>query len=453
MGGFTVQELATSLSGALIEPGHPDYDRVRGVQNGLIDKRPALIVRCQNTADVVDAVRFGRDQGLELSCRAGGHNVAGHAVTDGGLMIDLSPMKAVLVDPTAKRARCQPGATWREFNRETQLHGLATTGGVVSSTGVSGLTLGGGLGWLMGKYGLAADNLLGAEIVTAEGHVLWLSEAENAELFWGIRGGGGNFGVVTLLEFALHEVGPTLVGGLVAHAFDAAGDVLAYFRELTTSGLPDELTIFGGLNHSPDGSGERLAFIALCHCGPVDEALEAIRPIKAFGSPVIDTMGPISYADQNTMQDAGFPRGALNYWKSNFVRQPTDEDIAVLVARFDACPSIMTGMILEHQHGAMSRVPASATAFPHRFEGYNLLVLGEWLEAGESEANIAWVRGTYDAMASFSARGAYSNYMTEDEGAARVRDAYGDNFARLQALKKRWDPDNVFHLNQNVPPA
>ena len=311
----SIVDLSARFLGVLLRPDQSGYDEVRRVHNGMIDRRPALIAGCVGNADIVDAVNFARTHGLELAVRGGGHNVAGRAVCDDGLMLDMSLMKGIHVDPVRRTARAQGGVTWREFNRETQAHGLATTGGVISTTGIAGLTLGGGLGWLMAKHGLAMDNLVSAEVVTASGDIVRASKEENADLFWGLQGGGGNFGAVSWLEYRLHPVG-TVTSGLIAHPFDRARDVLKFFREIT-SGLPDDLTIFGGLLHAPDGA--QIAVMIVCHCGPLAEAETALEPIKKFGSPILDSVGPTSYEETNKMLDAGFPRGALNYWKSNFM--------------------------------------------------------------------------------------------------------------------------------------
>src|SRR5262245_28592997 len=300
-----VADLAPSFGGQLLQPSDSDYEEARKVHNGLVDKRPALIARCSGAADVVDAVNLARKLKLEVAVRGGGHNVAGRSTVDDGLMIDLSPMKGVHVDTRSRSARAQGGVTWALFNRETQLHGLATTGGVVSTTGIAGLTLGGGIGWLMGKYGLALDNLLSADIVTADGKLLKASEDENADLFWAVRGGGGNFGVATSFEFRLHKVGPTITGGLIAYPFDRARDVLRHYREITAS-VPDDLMVVAGLIHAPDGSGTKLAGMVVCHCGSLDEGAAAFRPIKQFGSPALDAIGPMPYCQINSMLDAAY---------------------------------------------------------------------------------------------------------------------------------------------------
>src|SRR5262245_9132677 len=285
-------EIANTFSGQLLKPADAGYDEARKVYNGLVDKRPALIARCRGTADVVEAVRLGQELHLEVAVRGGGHNVAGRATIDGGLMVDLAPMKGIHVDPAARTVRAQGGVTWGELNRETQLHNLAVTGGIVSSTGIAGLTLGGGLGWIMGKYGLALDNLRSVELVTAEGKVMRTSTEEEPDLFWAVRGGGGNFGVATSFEYNLHPVGPTVTGGLIAYPFERARDVLRFFRDCTTS-LPDEHMLFAGLIHAPDGSGTKLAAMLTCHCGPVPAGETAMQPLRQLGSPVMDALGPM----------------------------------------------------------------------------------------------------------------------------------------------------------------
>ena len=444
-----INELANRFSGILLLPDGAGYEDARRIHNGMIDRRPALIARCLNTADIADAVNFARTRGLELAVRGGGHNVAGRAVCDGGLMLDLALMKGIHVDPVHRTARAQGGVNWREFNRETQLHGLATTGGVISTTGIAGLTLGGGVGWLMAKHGLATDNLLSAEMVTASGDVVRASKDENPDLFWGLQGGGGNFGAVSWLEYRLHPLG-AVTSGLIAYPFERAREVLRFFRDITTA-LPDDFTIFGGLLHAPDGT--RIAVIMAFHCGSLAESENALRPIKQFGMPLMDTIGCTNYEATNTMLDAGFPRGALNYWKSSLVQDLNDEAIETLISRFASCPSPMSGMVLEHIHGAATRVPVEATAFPHRREGYQLLLVSQWQDSENNARNIAWARESYDAMRPYFAPGRYVNYLGEDEAEDAVKAAYGPNYERLQKLKAKFDSENLFHLNQNIPPA
>ena len=445
--------LRAQMAGPVLAPSDPAYEDARRVHNGLIDRRPALVARCHGTADVQAAVRFARERGLEIAVRGGGHNVAGNAVCDGGLMIDLSAMRGVHVDPRARRARAQGGATWGNYNRETQLYGLASTGGVVSTTGVGGLTLGGGLGWLMGKHGMAVDCLRAVELVTASGEVVRASADEHSDLFWAVRGGGGNFGVATWLEYELYPVGPMVLGGLVAHPFTAARDVLRFYRDFTQS-LPDDLTAFAGLLHAPDGSGAQIAAIMVCHAGSLEAGTAAVAPVKRFGSPVMDVIGPTSYSAVNMLFDAGFPRGALNYWKSSFLATLADGAIDTMIERFAAAPSPMSGLLLEHFHGAATRVGPTDTAFPHRTVAHNFLAVAEWLEASATQANVAWARDTYAALAPHFASGRYANYLNAEEvtQSGAVSDAFGPNWKRLREVKERIDPDNVFHLNQNIKP-
>jgi FAD/FMN-containing dehydrogenase len=447
------EALRPQLAGSVLSPSDPAYEEARRVHNGLIDRRPAVVARCHGAADVQAAVRFARERGLEIAVRGGGHNVAGNAVCDGGLMIDLSAMRGVHVDPNARRARAQGGATWGDYNRETQLYGLASTGGVVSTTGVGGLTLGGGLGWLMGKHGMAVDSLRAVELVTAGGDVVRASATEHSDLFWAVRGGGGNFGVATWLEYEVYPVGPTVTAGLVAHPFEAARDVLRFYRDFTKS-LPDELTAFAGVLHAPDGSGAKLAAIIVCHAGSLEAGAAAVAPVKRFGSPAMDTIGPMPYTAVNMLFDAGFPRGALNYWKSNFLATLGDSAIDTMIEHFAGARSPMSALLLEHFHGAATRVGPTETAFAHRSVGYNFLAVAEWLPASATAVNVAWAREAYAAMTPHFATGRYVNYLNADEvtEAGAVSAAFGPNWSRLREVKRRYDPDNVFHLNQNIKP-
>ncbi len=333
-----IDRAAHSFAGQLVCPTDAGYDRWRRVHNGLIDKHPAAIARCHGVADVVDAVVLARTLDMRVAVRGGGHNVAGHATVDDGLLIDLSQMKGIHVDWRALRARAQGGVLWKELNRETQVHGLATTGGVVGSTGIAGLTLGGGIGWLMPKYGLALDNLRAADLVMADGQVLHASVDENADLFWAIRGGGGNFGIATSLEYRLHPVGPVITGGVVAHPLPRAMDVLKFFRDMCAD-LTDEMMLVAGLQTAPDGSNAKLVAVVAAHSGSLAEGEAAVRPLKAFGPPMMDALGPIPYCTLNTMLDPAFPEGAFNYWKAQFLTDLSDDAIRTLVRAFEACAS------------------------------------------------------------------------------------------------------------------
>ncbi len=446
-----LESLAPTFCGKLLQLNDEGYEEARKLHNGLIDKHPAVIARCAGVGDVIDAVNLAKRNDLEVAIRGGGHNVAGRATVDDGLMIDLSPMKGIHVDADKRTAIAQGGVTWAELNRETQIHGLATTGGVIGTTGIAGLTLGGGLGWLMTKHGLALDNLLSVELVDADGRVMSASAGENPDLFWALRGGGGNFGVATSLEYQLHPVGPEIIGGLVANPVENAGEVLRFFRDISQS-LPDDLALLAGLLYAPDGSGAKIVGIGACHSGPIKEGEAAVEPIKEFGAPAMDLMGPLSYCQLNTMMDGLFPKGSLNYWKSSFVSNLSDAALDTIIERFHTVPTPMSMLFLEHFHGAVTRVADTDTAFPHRGEGYNLLVISQWQDPSDNERCIAWARETHEAMRPFLSPGRYVNYLGDDEGQDPVADAYGVNFERLQRIKAECDPANFFHVNQNIRP-
>jgi FAD/FMN-containing dehydrogenase len=445
-----VTDLTARISGPVLGPQDAGYDAARAVHNGLVDRRPALIVRCWSTDDVVAALELARRTGLEISIRGGGHNVAGRAVTDGGLMIDLAEMKGISVDPERSTVTARGGVLWSELNDATARYGLAVTGGVVSTTGIAGLTLGGGLGWLMAKHGLAADNLLGVELVTAEGDVLQVDADSHPDLFWALRGGGGNFGVATAFTYRLHPVS-TIVGGLIAHPLDAAPDLLRFYRDAVAD-ASDDLTVFAGLVHAPDGSGAKLAALVVFHAGTSAEAERDLEPFESWGSPLVVQVGPMPYPVMNTILDAGYPDGALNYWLSSFTRGLPDELIDVAVERFASVPSSMSGILLEHFHGAVTRIGATETAVPHREEGWNLLLPSVWTDPADTEANIAWTRDTFAALRPHFATRRWLNYLGDDQADDAIRAAYGPNYDRLHEIKRRYDPDNVFHLNHNVAP-
>jgi FAD/FMN-containing dehydrogenase len=447
----TIEQLAPTFTGQLLQPSDPGYDEARRVHNGLIDKRPALIARCHGTADVADAVKLARAQKLEIAVRGGGHNVGGRGTIDNGLMIDLAPMRGIYVDANKRTARAQGGVLWKELNRETQMHGLATTGGVVGTTGIAGLTLGGGLGWLMPKYGLALDNLLSAEMVMADGTVRRVSADEDPDLFWAIRGGGGNFGIAASLEYALHPVGPMIAGGLVAHPLQNAHSVLRFFRE-TCAALPDEMMMVAGLLTAPDGSGHKLVGMLAAHSGTLAEGEAALKPIKAFGPPVMDAMGPISYCQQNGLLDAALPKGALNYWKSQFLTDLSDDCINTMVEVFASCPSPMSQVVIEHFHGAASRVPVKDTACAMRITGFNVVIISQWMDPRDNDRCIAWGRDVYAALGPYLGSTRYVNYLDQDEAGDPAAVAYAANYPRLRELKTKYDPENVFHVNVNIRP-
>ena len=445
-----IGHILPSFTGQLLQREDAGYDQSRRVHNGLINKYPTIIARCSGVADIVDTLALARTLDLEVAVRGGGHNVAGRATIDGGLLVDLSPMKGIQVDVDARTARAQGGVLWKEFNRETQVHGLATTGGVVGSTGIAGLTLGGGVGWLMPKYGLALDNLRSAEVVMADGRVLRASADENADLYWAIRGGGGNFGIAASLEYDLHAVGPTITGGVVVHPLPRAVEALRFFRDMCAD-LPDEMMLVAGLHTVPDGSHAKVVGLVGAHCGSLDEGQAAMRPLKAFGRPIVDALGPIPYSTLNTMLDPAFPRGALNYWKAQFLTNLNDEAIRTLVMAFEACPFPMSQIIIEHFHGAASRVPVASTACALRTTGFNVVVISQWTTPLETERGIAWAQHTFTALTPFLAPTRYVNYL-ENEAIDPAAVAYGPNLARLRQLKTKYDPENFFRQNVNILP-
>src|SRR5215212_430361 len=443
-----VREFAANLRGELVRPEDEGYDTTRAVFNGMIDERPTMIVRCAGTSDVIQGVNFARRHDLLLSVRGGGHSVAGKAVCDGGLMLDLSLMKGSRVDPVRRTAQAQPGLTLGEFDYETQEFGLATTLGVVSMTGIGGLTLGDGLGWLSGKYGLACDNLLSADVVTADGRLLKPIEEENEDLLWGIKGGGGNFGVLTSLEYQLHPVGPVLGGGLRYSAAEAR-EVLRFYHEFASS-CPDELSTAASLGRTPDGS--LVVGISVCYCGPIESGERVLRPLRTFGSPLQDNIQPMSYRTLQSTPDVGFPFGRQHYWKSSWLKHLSDEAIEVMIRFVAEMPSPISGVGLQQMHGAASRVDPAATAFRHRDEHYDFLILSQWADPSDSEENIQWTRALFEAMQPFFETGVYVNNLGE-EGEDRVKEAYGAHYERLVALKDKYDPTNLFRLNQNVRPT
>lgn len=436
------------VQGDLITPEHPDYEEARRVFNGMIDRRPSLIVRCASIADVPVAIAHAREQSLPLAIRGGGHNVAGNAVCDRGVVIDFSDLREVRVDVERRLAVVQPGATWYDFDQATQAHGLATTGGLISNTGVAGFTLGGGIGWLVRKYGLACDNLIAADVITADGQTVRAGEQDDAELLWGLRGGGGNFGVVTSFEFQLHAL-PEVTGGMVAHPRDRARDVLRFFRDMCAS-APDELTLICALSTTPEG--HPAIAIAGCYAGPASDAEKALAPLHEFGPPVLDQLGPIPYTVLQSALDASAPKGGLNYWKSDFMPALTDEAIDIIVEHANRMASPLSQMHVHYLGGAMQRTPSGGSAFPNRGAAFVYNLIGMWTDPVENDRHIGLVRDAFDALRPVSMGGAYINFLGDD-GADRVRAAYGDNFPRLQQLKARLDPTNLLRLNQNIPPA
>lgn len=446
-----IDQFRNTLRGAHFLRNDDGYDAARAIYNGMIEHKPAMIVRCAGVSDVISAVNFARTNGLLVSVRGGGHNVSGNALCDGGLMIDLSPMKSIRVDPLGMTARAEPGVTWGEFDRETQAFGLATTGGLVSTTGIAGLTLGGGLGWLMGNYGLACDNLISVDVATADGQLVTASKSQNDDLFWGLHGGGGNFGIATSFEFQLHPVGP-MVGGMLVYPLSKAPEVVKFYDEFTRTS-PDELGTFVAFATSPEG--ERVMVIFICYNGAVQEGERILKPLREFGPPIADMVGPMPYVQVQRMMDEAFPAGRQNYWKSNFLKGIDTDAINIIVNYLERAPSPHTKVAIEQFSGAVNRVGINDTAFNHRDARYNLLIVGIWTDPAARAANVKWVRDLWGAMAPYSSGGVYVNYLGQeaDEGSDRIKSAYGpEKYARLVALKKKYDPTNLFRRNQNISP-
>jgi FAD/FMN-containing dehydrogenase len=443
----TLDTLGKHLVGSLLRPGDDDYELARRVFNATIDRRPAAIVRAAATADVVRAVEFARSHDLPLAVRGGGHSVAGKSVADGALLIDLSAMKAIEVDPASRTARAGPGVRLGELDRETQAYGLATPLGTVSDTGIAGLTLGGGIGWINGKHGLSCDNLLSAECVTADARVLTGSRDENEELFWGVRGGGGNLGVVTSFEYRLHPVGPVL-GGPVCYPLSSGPAVVRAVQELS-AGCPDELSTMALFLTLPDGTPVVAA--AVCYAGEPARGEALVAPFRRLGPPVSDGLQTRPYVALQSLLDDWFPRNRHHYWKSAFTAGLGEEGIRVFADYSSRKPSPHTIVYLEQVHGAAARVPVAETAFPHRGERLDFAILAQWADPREEEVNRAWAGEFFEAMRPHLDEAVYVNNLGE-EGDQRVRAAFGTNYERLAALKRRYDPDNFLRLNQNVRP-
>jgi FAD binding domain/Berberine and berberine like len=442
------QELESVLRGEVLCPGDRDYGTARTVFNGMINRRPLAVIRCVDASDVIRCITFARRHDLPLTVRGGGHSVAGNAVGDGAVMVDLSGMKAVRVDPESRTVRAAPGLTLAELDSATQAFGLATTLGVVSMTGIGGLTLGGGLGWLNGRYGLACDNLISADVATADGHLLRASAHENEDLFWGIRGGGGNFGVVTSFEYQLHPIDRVLAGSL-SYPWSIAPRVLRFYDDFVKT-APDELSTAASLGLTP--SGEPTVSITTCYCGPIDEGGHVLHPLRTFQTPADDTIQPMPFTQLQSARDEGFPPDQLHYWKSGWLRDLTDGAIDTLMQFVPQTPSPASGVGLQQMHGVASRVAPSATAFPHRAEQYDFLIGSQWSDATDSDCNIKWTKALFEAMKPDLDESVYVNNLG-DEGPERVRAAYGENYPRLAAVKRIYDPDNFFSANQNVEPS
>lgn len=457
----TIEQFKSGLRGELLSPGDDSYDEARVIWNGMIDKRPALIARCSGAADVIDAVNFARTNNVLLAVRGGGHNVAGNAVCDGGLVIDLSQMKGVEVDPGKRVARAQGGVTWGDLDRETQAFGLATPGGVVSTTGIAGLTLGGGFGWLRRKYGLSVDNLRSVDIVTADGQFLKASNTENTDLFWAIRGGGGNFGVVTSFEFSLHPVGPVLMFEAAMYPAENATAFAPLWREfMETAG--DEVSSQMAFWSIPDieafpesARGKPVVIFPAVYAGPADEGQKILQPLREFGTPLVDLSGPMPFTSIQTAFDPFFPKAELQYyWKSLYLDNLNHDTIETIVSRAAARPSPMTLVNVWSMGGAMIRVAAKETAFGDRSAAFLLEISSTWADPQDSERNIGWTREFWAEMKRFSSGGVYLNFPgLGEEGEDLVRAAYGANYERLVDLKNKYDPRNLFSLNQNIKPS
>jgi FAD/FMN-containing dehydrogenase len=446
----TVQELRSRMRGTLLQPEDYGYDAARTIWNAMIDRRPALIARCASAADVILALRFAREHGIDFSVRGGGHNVSGNCIVDDGLMIDLSAMKSIRVTPDTCTAQVEPGVVWGDLDREAQAFDLATVGGTVATTGVAGLTLGGGFGWLTNKHGLTIDNLLSADVVTADGRLVHASDDENPDLFWALRGAGANFGIVTSFQFRLHPVGPEILGGMVLHPVERAGEVLRFYREFIFE-TPDELTTYAAILTNPEG--HQVIALAVCYVGDLDEGEKAVAPLRAFGNPVADLIAPMTYLDQQAIITAAMPYGRQNYWKSGLTRTLTDEAIDTIADYMPRVPSPYTAFVLAGNPGVAGRVPTDATAYHHRDARYNAMILASWDDAGDSEENLGWIREFFGNLQSHLSGGVYVNDLTADESEQRVRDAYGGNYDRLARIKAKYDPGNIFHHNQNIEPA
>ena len=447
------------FQGEVLRPGASGYDEARKIWNGMIDRRPAVIARCRNSDDVAAAIRFGRSEGLALAVRGGGHGVAGYAICDGGLVIDLSLMRAVRVDPESRVAWADAGVLWAEFDAATQAHSLATTGGVVTHTGIAGLTLGGGIGWLMRKFGLTCDNVLGVELVTADGDLVTANEQDNPDLLWGVRGGGGNFGVVTRFEYRLHRLEPTVVAGLILHPASRAVEALRFYRDFVAE-APDELAVYLSLRTAPalpiipsHLQGEPVVGFVVCYAGPVEDGERVLRPLRSFGPPAADLVAPKAYMTHQSTFDATVPHGMHYYWKSHYLAPLSDSAIDTLAEHAWTKRSPHSYTIVFHLGGAVRRVDDMATAFSGRDAEHAININGEWLGPDDPNEDTAWTRKMFDAMRPYGTGGVYVNFLG-DEGEDRVRTAYGaEKYERLARLKATYDPKNVFRLNQNIKPA
>ena len=446
-----VEGFKAKLSGELILPGDENYETARRVWNGDIDRKPALIAQCTGVADVIDAVNFSRENNLLVSIRGGAHSAAGHGTCDGGIVIDLTLMKGINVDPEKRTAQAGAGVLWGALDRETQAFGLATTGGTITNTGIAGLTLGGGLGWLMGKHGLTIDNLLSADVVTTDGRFLKASENENADLFWGLRGGGGNFGVVTSFEYRLHPVGPIVLGGMVLHSIDRARDVLRFYREFS-SGLPDEAEAYCAMLTSPEGSP--VIALILGYNGDIEEGEKVLAPARNFGEPLADLVQPMPYVARQGLLDEGFAVNGLHrYWKSGFTKEISDDLIDVIIEAAEDFSSPMSAMLFFRIHGAATRVSPDESAFGLRGEQWDFNVIGQWADETESARHTAWVREQWGRIEPLISGSAYINHLAGDDLPEKIRASFGPSYDKLVGLKNKYDPKNMLRLNPNLKPT
>ena len=443
-----IEDFSKGVAGSVVLPTDPNYESARKIWNASIVKHPGMIVRCSGVADVVHAVKFARTNNLLVAIRGGGHNVAGRALCDNGIVIDFSEMRGVYVDPSKRTARVQAGATLGDVDRETHLFGLAVPAGVVSKTGIAGLTLGGGVGWLVRKYGLTCDNVLSFEVVTAEGKLLTASADENTDLYWALRGGGGNFGIVTSFLFQGHPV-DTVLGGLIVHARDQARDVIRHYRDFLAS-APEELTAYAALLCTPDG--EPAVGVIPCYCGDLSEGERVIKPLREFGSPLLDAIQPMPFPVMQKLLDDAFPDGTQNYWKSTFVTELSDEVIDLIVEGANKAQSPLSAVVIEFYGGAAGRVGTSETAFAQRQSEYDIGIMAQWTDPAENDIHIGWARDLSDALSPYSSGGYLLNFLSE-ESPDTIKSAFGDNYSRLAEVKKKYDPENFLSLNQNIKPA
>ncbi len=448
VGDQPIEQLGKGFRGKLIRPGDDKYERARKIWNASVDRRPGLIARCRGTGDVAAAIQFARDNDVLVAVRGGGHNVGGRAVCDDGMVIDLSLNRGVHVDPKRKTARVQGGAQLGDLDRETHLHGLAVPAGVVSKTGVAGLTLGGGVGWLVRKHGLTCDNVLSFEVVTAEGDVLTASADQNPDLYWALRGGGGNFGVVTSFEYRAHPVG-TILGGMLLRPRSEAVGFLRFYRDFILE-APEELTVYAGLLCAPDGTP--VVGAIGCYCGDLAAGEKALAPLRKFGTPILDAIQPMPFPQMQSLLDEAFPDGNHNYWKSACARELSNDAIDVLVDHANRAPSPFTSVVAEYYGGAANRIGATDTAFAHRDALWDIGMMAQWPDPKDSERNIAWTRGLADAFRPFSSGGYLLNFIGE-EAQDTIRAAFGANYDRLVEVKNKYDPANFFRINQNVQPT